>query len=133
MRNGVRMPALLVAVLLAVCNMTPGWSVRPQVFTYLFFTFLLVVLDRVFTAPGRGRLLWILPPLFALWANTHGGFVAGLGVLWLYVGVHGLLGLARRGWSESPQVFNQCAAAVLAALATLVNPYGMRLLTWLVE
>ena len=125
-RAGVRVPALLAVVLLAVCNMTPGWSVRPQVFTYGSFALLLVLLDGAFAAPGRRWLLWTVPPLFAVWANTHGGFLAGLGVLVVYLGVSAA-GATRR------EALGMAAVVVLAVLATLVNPYGIRLLTWLVE
>ena len=133
MRSGVRLPALLVALLLAVCNMTPGWSVRPQIFTYGFFTILLVTLDHAFGARGRGWVLWLLPPFFVVWANTHGGFLAGLGVLALYVGVATLVDLARRGREARRDAVNRAAVVVASTLATVVNPYGVRLLTWLVE
>src|SRR5947209_2978935 len=79
---------LAVVVLLATCTIAPGWSVRPQVFTYTFFALLLVMLERCFRDGGRAatRVLWIAPLLFALWVNTHGGFPAGLAVLALYLG-----------------------------------------------
>ena len=54
-------------------------SLRPQAFTYLAFALLLVWIHRA----SRGRVAWLAlaPPLMAVWANLHGGFVAGLGVL----------------------------------------------------
>ena len=39
-----------------------------------------------FRGPAR---LWITVPMFALWANLHGGFVIGLGVMGLYAIVRG--------------------------------------------
>src|SRR5262249_32110717 len=134
MRSGVRLPAFLAVVLLAVCNMTPGWSVRPQVFTYVFFTILLVVLDRGLAGRAPRRLLWILPPVFMVLANTHDGFVAGLAVLTLYVFVQAAVAIASSGgriaWRE---VLGLGGVVLASACATLLNPYGPRLLTWLAE
>src|SRR5438874_1176872 len=78
------------------------------------------------------RALWLAPPLFALWANAHGGFPAGLAVLALYLGCRALAALwsaGRAGWREAGRY-----GLVLAAcgLATLANPYGPRLLAWLI-
>src|SRR4051812_34110469 len=57
-----------------------GYSVRPQLFTSLFFVLLLLVLRRLFE--GRVRPWAFVPPLLlVLWANTHGGYLAG----WLIV------------------------------------------------
>src|SRR6266566_5260886 len=137
-RNAVRQRVsflvLSVAILLATCAIGPGWSIRPQLFTYTFFALLVVILGRCFRDGERpdARALWLAPPLFALWANTHGGFLAGLAVLALYLGCHALAALwsaGRDGWREAGRY-----GLVLAAcgLATLANPYGPRLLAWLV-
>jgi hypothetical protein len=88
--------------------------VRAQVFTYGFFALELYLLERA-RQTGSGRGLWVLVPVLALWGNLHGGFPAGLGLLGLYA-----LGeaLSRRPWRPYAGVL------VLAALATLINPYG---------
>ena len=57
-------------------------TVRPQFVTYGFFLVVLLLLramDR-----GDARWLYAAPPLFALWANLHPGFLAGLGVLGIW-------------------------------------------------
>src|SRR3989442_13865028 len=102
-REGVSFLVLSVAILLATCAISPGWSIRPQVFTYTFFALLLVILGRCFRDGERPdvRALWLAPPLFALWANKHGGFLAGLAVLALYLGCRALAALwsaGRAGW-----------------------------------
>src|SRR5437867_3611965 len=104
-REDVSFLVLSVAILLATCAIGPGWTVRPQVFTYMFFALLLVMLGRCFRDDERPdtRVLWLAPPLFALWVNTHGGFPAGLAVLALYFGCRALVALSRRGrsgWGE---------------------------------
>src|SRR5213592_1096074 len=51
-RNAVRQRVsflvLSVAILLATCAIGPGWSIRPQLFTYTFFALLVVILGRCF-------------------------------------------------------------------------------------
>jgi hypothetical protein len=68
-------PALL-RLMLVFCGAafsTGTWSLRPQVLTSALFATTLWVLVR-------RRFLWVLPPLFLIWANLHGGVAAG-GVL----------------------------------------------------
>src|SRR5436305_602358 len=79
------------------------------------------------------RLLWLLPPLFAVWANTHGGFVAGLGVLALYLGCRAAERLCAQGRRGLAPAALYGGVALASALATLLNPYGLDLLTWLVR
>lgn len=64
---------------------------------------------------GRRRLL-LIPVLTALWANLHGGFVAGIGIVLLYAASYA----ARR---RMPGLL--LGICVAATLATLVNPYGI--------
>jgi hypothetical protein len=68
-------PALLRVALvgLAVMGSSPGWSLRPQVLTLAMCAVTTWILVR-----RRG--LWLLPPLFLVWANLHGAVALG-GVL----------------------------------------------------
>src|SRR5206468_2852092 len=63
-REGASFLVLSVAILLATCAIGPGWSIRPQVFTYTFFALLLVILGRAFRPGVRpdARALWLAPP-----------------------------------------------------------------------
>lgn len=74
---------------------------------------------------GRERWLWCAPVVMALWANCHGGFLAGLMILgcsWIGEGISGrwnrdrLAKLARLG-----------VIGLLSLLAPLANPYGLEL------
>lgn len=92
-----------------------GYSpVRAQVFTYGFFALFLYLLEQA-RQTGRWRGVWRLIPLQVLWCNLHGGFVAGLGLIALYA-----LGaaLSRRPFLPLVGLF------LLAAMGTLINPYG---------
>jgi hypothetical protein len=60
-------------------------TIRPQIFTYLFFLVQLLVLNT--GSMKREHWLWVLPILFAGWVNLHGGVLAGIGVLALWIAV----------------------------------------------
>ena len=121
-------------VLLALSPLMSPWlsSVRPQMFTFLLF--LLVLLAIRNAEEGRLWGLWALAPLFALWANLHGGFLAGLGILLLWAFVHLVTVLSRSGSSLSFASGVFIPLAVVASLAaTLLNPYGVELWTFLLR
>jgi hypothetical protein len=69
----------------------------------------------------------------ALWANLHGGFVVGLAILALFLMYQvARLRLRRAGPSEyRSSVLPAAVLLLLAALATLVNPYGLGLWKYL--
>lgn len=92
--------------------------VRPQIFSVALFAALLWILrsaDR-----DRARRLWLLPPLFALWVNLHGGWIIGLGVLAIWAAIQITpFGSSELEWRLPVSV------TIVAALATLINPYGL--------
>jgi hypothetical protein len=105
--------ALVPAILLISFGYVP---VRAQVFTYLFFVLTLYVLEDARKGSRLAILAWL--PLFQiLWCNFHGGFVAGLGLIVLYA-----LGEGLSGRTYIPILI----AGVLAAMATMINPYGLQ-------
>jgi hypothetical protein len=96
-------------------------TLRPQLWTLLF----LAVLCRALVAwdtRGTSRSFFALPVIFVLWANLHGGWILGLGVL----GVWSVFTLIEQRGS-APSSTRLVAVVLLSALATLVNPYGWQL------
>lgn len=77
--------------------------------------------------------LWLLPLVFALWSNLHGGYVLGLLLITAMLGGETLNHLlARRGpevlaWARVGRLLAWMLAAILAVL---VNPNGLN--TWLI-
>jgi hypothetical protein len=64
----------------AICTGIIGKSFlsdRPFLFSFLLMAATLVLLEY-------GRWLWALPVMFVLWANCHGGFFLGWGILGAY-------------------------------------------------
>jgi hypothetical protein len=93
-----------------------GYSpVRAQVFTFFFFALSLYFLERA-RLKGMWRNLYLLPLIQLPWANLHGGFVAGLGLIGIYAVGEFL--------SHRPYV-PYLYALVLSGLVTLINPYGI--------
>lgn len=99
----------LLVTSLAISKIT--WTDRPHLFTFALFPLLLDLLLQA--RAGRRRLLFALPPLFALWSNLHGGHLLGVAVAGAFA-VEALL--LRRGGAPF-------ALAVAASYATtFLNP-----------
>jgi hypothetical protein len=112
---------LFIILMLAIPVMDRGFLCRPHLLTFLFLSFLLFILYQYFD-DKKGFLLG-LPPLMMVWANSHGGFLAGLGLLGAVALFEWSKGLFNRGTFDwwLPGVF------ILSALATLINPHGIDL------
>jgi hypothetical protein len=125
---------------LAVVEISFGFAARPQIFTALAFAIELWLLREIHS----GKFLWAiaLPPLFALWINTHGGVIAGIVLLFIAAGATTFQILAkeivpnfiRARFQEFPPkiLFPLWLAAIFSAIALLVNPYGFELIRWLI-
>jgi hypothetical protein len=124
--RGVRL-ILVAIILLASSVLLPvsTGTVRPQLFTLLFFTLTLLCLARY--EAGLTRPLLALPALFALWVNLHGGVLAGAAVLVVWSGARSLARLfPSTGVGRALDSTHRRELALVAAslLATLLNPYG---------
>jgi hypothetical protein len=109
----------VIAALAIVTTAEQAHHVRPQLFSLLCFAVLLWSLT--WTARAQNYCwLFALPPLFAVWANCHGGWIVGGAVMALFI-----VGLALRG-ALRPAAW--CTVAgVTSLVATLATPYGLEL------
>ena len=107
-----------------VTTLSQAHHVRPQLFSLLLFAILLSCLMAA--RRGSQRSLWILPPLFAAWANLHGGWIVGGAVLALWT-------CALLVTGERQRAFWCAAAGVASLIATLATPYGFGLWRFLQE
>ncbi|HSS38429.1 MAG TPA: hypothetical protein VLT58_06650 [Polyangia bacterium] len=98
-------------------------SERPELVSLVLLAVYLAVLAR---APQKPRWLWVLPAVQLLWVNCHGFFVMGPLVLAAYA-ADWLAERLRPGalQTERPPPKTFAAAASGAAVACLVNPYGL--------
>jgi hypothetical protein len=111
-------------VLVFLPTMLPSMgTVRPQMFTNLFFAIMLVIIAMA--ERGHYGWLWAAPPAICFWVNTHGGFLAGIAILVFWAVVHLLF---------QPHAWKKVVVPVgIALLAMMVNPYGVKLLWFLLQ
>jgi hypothetical protein len=125
-RAGLPWAAEVVLLAAGMGALTPLMRPRPWLFTIIFFTVELLIISRV-RRSGADRLLWLLPLLFALWANLHIQFVYGLATLGLLL-AETLLVISFQWLGnkiETPALSPIRLMLVLFAciIATLLTPY----------
>jgi len=119
--------AAFVTCLLLLLLTAVSFTLRPQMLGYLFLVLTLVILERF--RQGHTGTVWLLPPLFLVWVNTHGSFVVGLFAFAVY-GISGLIeihwgDLESIRWTERERI--RLGLAFLASLIALtLTPYGMK-------
>ena len=140
-------PARFVAwgfAALAVVEISYGFAARPQIFTALFMSLELLLLQQIHS--GKPRWALALPVLFLVWINTHGGVLAGFGLL----GLAAVATTVQLVWSKagkspgriSPSesagqpplktIVSLWLAVIAAGAALLCNPWGLGLPRWLI-
>lgn len=113
--SGIDPVARLMTIAMVALSTAPlTRTLRPQLWSMLC----LAILCRVLVEERRRARRW-LPLLFLVWANLHGGWIVGFGILAVWAGVDVLI---------RPKQFAMWAAVVpLSVLATLATPYGVEL------
>ncbi len=101
--------AVAVLAMWAACGY---WLARPHVFSFL--------LMLLWNTALRRRRYAVLPVLTVLWVNLHGAFLAGF----LVLGAYWLGAMIERRW---PEVKTLTVIAALCAVASLLNPSGLKL------
>jgi hypothetical protein len=126
--------AVVLLILVSIPFRMGLGTVRPQMFTYLFFVVELLLIERA--ARGRAAWLSVLPILFASWVNLHGGVLAGVGVLGLWLSARVIETITAK---TSPFTSRLGALGHLillcgaCGLALLLNPYRAGLIGFLVR
>jgi hypothetical protein len=116
-----RLLAAALAVF-AVPSIVLRTAPRAELFTTLFFTVFLALLRR--HRRGQKSFLWLLPLIMLVWVNAHPGFAAGIAVLGVYVALE-LLEFSRHAEAVA-RLKSAVPWIALTLLATLVNPWGVR-------
>jgi tetratricopeptide (TPR) repeat protein len=98
-------------------------TLRPEMFTFLYITVMMMVLDSWYHY--RKNRLYLLPAIMLLWCNMHGLFVLGLVIIAVYL--VSLLARDRR----PDGTFSLWAG--ISVLACLINPYFFKGFTFPLE
>jgi hypothetical protein len=131
-----------VACVLSLWVALPYLGARTQLVTLLGLAALSWVLER--WRDGSPSIRWWIPPLFLLWANLHGGFVAGLLLLSLVLATSAIVRwLSERrilftGRLDEPlfswvDLRRLAVITTISACVTILNPYGWRLYLEIVD
>src|SRR5579862_5929365 len=114
----------------AFCTFLARVSYGPRtiLFGYLYLVILLIILQR-FRRKGHAP-LWLIPPLFCLWINTHGSWSLGV----IVFSIIAAAGLLKTGWGlvdaeswSKPQLRRLVVTGLASVAALFVNPFGARL------
>ncbi len=95
-----------------------GLMLKADMFSVLFFTILIATYLTVIRRRNT-KLLWIVPPMFLVWANSHVGVVLGFFTLLVVLAVEVLFYRRRKIW------FKLLIVTVLAFLAMGITPKGL--------
>ncbi len=105
-----------------------SYGPRTILFGYLYLVILLIILQR-FRRKGNAP-LWLIPPLFCLWINTHGSWSLGL-ILFAIIAAAGLVkkgcGIVEAEPWLPTQIRKLVVTGVASIVALFVNPFGARL------
>lgn len=130
----------IIPILLGFLAILPFLGIRPQLITLFFIAILLKILNNFLEKPDA-KIIYLSPILFLFWVNLHGGFFAGIFILFLFL----ILELLKnspvfqrifnlkffQGQKSNPtskkKITTLLIALVFSSLATLINPYGIRI------
>ncbi len=105
---------LYYAIMFFAVYNTLGATIRCLLFTCLFFSIFLYILEKA--RHTDNRYLIILPFLMVLWANIHGGCVSGLGLILIYI-----IG----EYLNKKQIKNYIYTLIGCIFGLFINPYGI--------
>jgi len=108
---------------LSVFVMSPGFMIRPQLFTFLSVSYFLYVFHFYFER--RMNLLWSLPLVMVLWVNCHGGFLVGVGMFPVAVVCEYITCRMRN--KDTAHLRRMVFWLILTEAAVFINPYGYHL------
>jgi len=109
-----------VPLLLLLVALGDYFEERPHLFSWLFGSLMLLVLEEF--ARGRRRWLPALPAIMLLWVNTHQLFVLGLVIVGVYAAWE-----VRKGAQADRRLL---VCALLSVVACVVNPYHVQALVF---
>ena len=142
-RKGVHDVFASIMLLPVAYGMSGFWYARPQIASFACFALLLMIFNAVRDEQSQvesqdalpknfGWKIWLVVPLMILWTNSHGGFVAGLCLIFAWLGLKVIFSVMKHGLLPCRSLITQSIAIAITTLgSTLINPYGLELPLWL--
>ncbi len=134
LRDGL--PGLVAAFWIAVALAgTAGfWVARPNIFTFVGLVLVAHICEHFHAGKIRfAKTLWLLP-IFLLWVNLHGGYLAGFLVLGITLAVECLVWLfgssLQKRTAARRRLWRLGCVCLLVFAVTLINPNGLGLHLW---
>ncbi|MCX6791810.1 MAG: hypothetical protein NT149_02115 [Candidatus Gottesmanbacteria bacterium] len=135
-RYGARQFLFLALMFTAIVSPIWGGGMRTPSLSTPFMAMAIVLGDRILR-PAKHRLPawvpWMLPFLFLVWANVHGGFALGLILLTIHLFGYGLLFILRRRTNISLILPDKRTCLLyglvllLSWITPLISPWGIRI------
>jgi len=117
--------AMIFPLLLLLQHPLNQVSFRGSLLSLFFLSILLYLLFSHEEKPSKR--IWLIVPLFLLWANTHGLFILGLGILLLWIIANAIKEGFTNGFAKQVifKPIKQYVPLFLATIAvTLIHPFG---------
>jgi hypothetical protein len=124
--HGILFSTIFVIAFIAAAQV--HWLARPHIFSLLFLLFWFDSLEKL--QEGKAVNLWLLPASMLLWVNLHGGYIAGIFLLFLYLAGNLVLFLTdRTEWTLSARNRTIRIAKLTGwtLAAALLNPSGYKI------
>jgi hypothetical protein len=114
-----------MTLILSAVGLATQMQFRPQLFSFMLLSIVMMVL--AIEVYRGGVTLWPLIPMFALWANFHGGYIVGLGAMGVAAAVMFVRGFGSAAGKAS--AIRLGLVTLGCAAATILNPFGVALWT----
>lgn len=117
---GVHSPLIFILLFTAVICMQSRIILRPELFSYIYLTLLLIILDLYYS--GQRKLLLWIPVLMLFWVNSQGIFILG----WIVIGAYLISIYYRQERPDRDLLYTGLAAVAV----TFINPWFIRGVTF---
>lgn len=111
----------IVITLITLVLLSPYLAPRPQLFSFLFFSSTLFALFRWYTENNQHYLKW-LPLQMIPWVNLHGGYLIGIVLILLFIGLEMARNRQQRHGIRE-RIGPLIITLLLTVAASLINPY----------
>ncbi len=127
-RRGADWDSAILLTAAAMAGMRWHFVLRASLASHVMVALELMIL---YWSRSRPRVVWATVALIAAWANLHGSFMLGFGLLGLWAAANGLVALRTEGLRAAfRQAWEPMAAlGVSIVLAAVLSPFGIKNLT----